>query len=193
VARLQQGLAYKLILVSAPAGYGKTTVLCEWLATWGQPSAWISLDKGDNDPARFWAYLQAALQRATSAIENSIPDILHNYDDAPGLEALLTDLINELDKLQQPLVLVVDDYHNIDTQSIHDGLNMLLEHAPAQFHMVLSTRADPPLPLARFRARSEMMELRQSDLCFTLQEAADFLHHTPHSSKLPMGAQLGLS
>ena len=178
VARLQQGLAYKLILVSAPAGYGKTTVLCEWLATCGQPSAWISLDKRDNDSARFWAYLQAALQRTTSTIENRIPDILHNYDDAPDLEALLTDLINDLDKLQQPLILVLDDYHNIDTQSIHDGLNMLLEHAPAQFHMVLSTRADPPLPLARFRARSEMLELRQYDLCFTVQEAADFLHHT---------------
>jgi LuxR family maltose regulon positive regulatory protein len=177
VMRLQQGLDKKLILVSAPAGYGKTTLMCEWLAVCGQPLAWVSLDKGDNDSARFWAYVLAALQSAFSSADKTLPDILLHHN-LPISEALLTDLINELDKLQQPLILVLDDYHNIETQVIHDGLSFLLEHAPAQFHLVLLTRADPPLPLARLRARSEMLEMRQADLRFTALEAADFLMHT---------------
>jgi ATP/maltotriose-dependent transcriptional regulator MalT len=127
VARLQPGLAYKLILISAPAGYGKTTLECEWLAGCRQLLAWVSLDKEDNDPVRF------------------LPEILL-HDNLPINEALVTELINELDKLQQPLILVLDDYHNIETQSIHNGLSFLLEHAPAHFHLVLSTRADPPCP-----------------------------------------------
>jgi LuxR family maltose regulon positive regulatory protein len=177
VTRLQHGLSQKLILISAPAGYGKTTLMCEWLAACGQPTAWVSLDKGDNDPARFWAYVIAALQGVFSSNGNTLPD-LPSRPNLPPDETLLTELINELDKLSQPLVLVLDDYHVIETQAIHDGLSFLLEHAPQHFHLVIATRADPPLPLARLRARSDMLELRLTDLRFTEQEAADFLNHT---------------
>jgi LuxR family transcriptional regulator, maltose regulon positive regulatory protein len=177
VERLQQGLAHKLILISAPAGYGKTTLLCEWLATCGKSSAWISLDKEDNDPPRFWSYFRAALQRSISLTGNTLPDFFPEHDPLLG-KVWLTSLINELDKLQQPLILVLDDYHNINTGSIHEGLSFVLDHAPAHFYLVISTRADPPLPLASLRARSQMMEIRQFDLTFTSQEAADFLHHT---------------
>jgi LuxR family maltose regulon positive regulatory protein len=174
VARLQKGLAHKLILISAPAGYGKTTLLCEWLATGKQLCAWVSLDKGDNDLSRFWAYVLAALQSAFSSAGKTLPDILLHHS-LPISEALIPQLINELDKLQQPLILVLDDYHNIETQVIHDGLSFLLEHAPAHFHLVLATRADPPLPLARLRAHSQMLELRLADLRFSTQEITEFL------------------
>ncbi|HLO18621.1 MAG TPA: AAA family ATPase, partial [Anaerolineales bacterium] len=174
VARLQQGLGHKLILVSAPAGYGKTTLLGEWLATCELRPAWISLDKGDNEPVRFWTYVEAALQRAMSSVGNPFPDILYGHD-LPVSEALLTDLINELTELQQPIILVLDDYHNIDSQVIHDGLSFLLEHAPTYFHLFLLTRSDPPLPLARLRARSQMVEVRLADLRFTTQEISEFL------------------
>jgi ATP/maltotriose-dependent transcriptional regulator MalT len=176
LARLQQGLAYKLILTSAPAGYGKTTLVCEWLAGYEQLLAWVSLDKDDNDPARFWSYVFTALQRTFSPVGKNLPEILCR-DNLPINEAMITDLINELDKLQQPLILVLDDYHNIESQVIHDGMSFLLDHAPAHFHLVIATRADPPLPLARLRARSELLEMRRADLCFTTSEAADFLNH----------------
>ena len=174
VARLQQGLAHKLILVSAPAGYGKTTLLGEWLATCELRSAWISLDKKDNDPARFWTYFEAALQRALSSVGNPFPGIPYDHDPSVS-EALLTDLINELAKMQQPIILVLDDYHNIESQVIQDGLSFLLEHAPTHFHLALLTRFDPPLPLARLRARSQMVEIRLADLRFTAQEVSEFL------------------
>lgn len=175
VMRLQQGLEQKLILISAPAGYGKTTLLCEWLADCRKTTAWVSVDKGDNDPSRFWAYVIAALRDAFSLVSSILPDI-QTSPDLSSNEILITELINELDKLSQPLILVLDDYHIIETQTIHDGLSFLLEHAPHNFHLVIATRADPPLPLARLRARSEMLELRLADLSFTLQEASDFLN-----------------
>jgi LuxR family maltose regulon positive regulatory protein len=184
IKRLQQGLAQKLTLISAPAGYGKTTLLCEWLAVCGQPTAWVSLDRGDNDPGRFWAYVLSALHGAFSSASITHPDIPTSPNRPPS-ETLLTELINELDKHPQPLILVLDDYHLIETQAIHDGLSFLLEHAPHHFHLVVATRADPPLPLARLRARSDMLEIRLADLRFTLQEAADFLNHTMGLKILP--------
>lgn len=177
VLRLQQGLEQKLILISAPAGYGKTTLLCEWLVECGQTTAWVSVDKGDNDPSRFWAYVLAALRDACSSAGSILPEIQTNFDLSSN-EILITELINELDKLSLPMILVLDDYHIIETQIIHDGLSFLLEHAPRHFHLVIATRADPPLPLARLRARSEMLELRQTDLSFTLKESAEFLNRT---------------
>ncbi len=177
VNRLQQGLTQKLILISAPAGYGKTTLLSEWLTASGQAAAWVSIDKGDNDPIRFWSYVIAALQDAFFSDSNSLSVIQASPALTPN-ETFITELINELDKLQQPLTLVLDDYHLIETQAIHDGLSFLLEHAPLRFCLVIATRADPPLPLARLRARSDLLELRLADLIFTLQEAADFLNHT---------------
>lgn len=177
LTRLQQGLAQKLILISAPAGYGKTTLVCEWLSSCGQPYAWVSLDNRDNDPARFWSYFGTALQNVFTSIGEALPKF--TLDDNSQLhETPITELINEIDKLGQSLIMVLDDYHLIENQSIHDGLSFLLDHAPAHFHLVIATRADPPLPLARLRARSELLEMRQSDLCFTTAEAADFLNHT---------------
>lgn len=177
VTHLQQGLTNKLILISAPAGYGKTTLASEWLATCDQACAWVSLDDGDNDPPRFWAYLLAALQSALAAVGRQLPDDLRQPHPQVS-EALITDLINGLDELQQPLILVLDDYHLIETQFIHDELSFLLDHAPAHFQLVIVTRADPPLPLARLRARSQLLEIRQADLSFTTAEAATFLNHT---------------
>jgi LuxR family maltose regulon positive regulatory protein len=174
VERLQRGLAGKLILVSAPAGYGKTTLICEWLATCRGSVAWVSLDRGDNDPNRFWAYLLAALQSALSSSGQTLPEIVLQNNPSTS-EALISSLINELDKFQQPIILVLDDYHDIEAQAIHDGLSLLTEQAPAHFHLVILTRADPPLPLARLRARSQMVELRLADLRFTKQEAAELL------------------
>ena len=174
VMRLEQGLAKKLILVSAPAGYGKTTLICEWLGACGQLIAWVSLDKGDNDPARFWANFLAACHSASSSVGKRLPDTLL-HPNPPNSEALITDIINEMDGLQQPIVLVLDDYHSIENQVIHDGLSFLLEHAPVYFHLVLATRADPPLPLARLRGLSQMVELRLADLRFTKQEISEFL------------------
>jgi len=171
MACLEQGLSKKLLLLSAPAGYGKTTLLSEWLAASQQPAAWVALDAGDNDPARFWNYICAALQKAYPSALPGAPVA------APGPD-FLTGLINALDQAQQPLVLVLDDYHCIEAQPIHADLAYLLEFAPAHFHLVLSTRADPALPLAKLRARSMMFEVRQADLCFTPQEAVDFLNRT---------------
>ena len=175
VARLQQGLEGKLILVSAPAGYGKTTLICEWLTACKQAIAWVSLDKGDNDPARFWAYILAALQSAFSSSARTLPEVLLQ-DNPPINEASISLLINELDKLGQPIILVLDDYHNIEDQAIHDGLSLLVEQAPTHFHLVILTRADPPLPLARLRARSQMAELRLADLRFRKRESTEFLN-----------------
>lgn len=171
MACLDQGLEKRLILLSAPAGYGKTTLLSDWLAASRKPAGWVALDAGDNEPARFWGYVCAALQNAYPSDLPGMPIA------ATGID-FLTGLINALDQAARPLVLVLDDYHCIETQAIYDDLAYLLEFAPAHFHLVLSTRSDPALPLAKLRARSMMLEIRQADLCFTAQEAADFLNRT---------------
>lgn len=177
LARLHQAWEKKLILVSAPAGYGKTTLLCEWLAECEQPSAWISLDKEDNDPIRFWSYIVAALQDVFRSLGKTFPEIAVNFGQ-PSDDVCFTELINALDIEPQALTLVLDDYHHIESQSIHQGVTFLLDHAPSNFHLAIITRADPPLPLARLRARSQMLEIRQSDLCFSTFETTEFLKHT---------------
>ncbi|MBN1136725.1 MAG: tetratricopeptide repeat protein [Anaerolineae bacterium] len=166
---------YKLTLISAPAGFGKTTLLGECAARCGRPVAWLSLDESDNDPARFLAYLIAALQNIEMGIGREALRAL-DAPQAPPVAALLVDLINEIAAMPVPFVLVLDDYHLIEAQPIHDALAFLLDHQPPHMHLVLATRADPPLPLARLRARGQLAELRQSDLCFTTKEAAAFLN-----------------
>ncbi len=178
--RLHQGLDGKLTVVSAPAGFGKTTLLGEWiqsLEAGGSPSvkvAWISLDEGDNDPARFSAYLFAALRR----IDERIGQAGGGAFESPGFffqESHLVQLINQVAALPLALALVLDDYHLITSQIMHKAVIFLIDHLPENLHLVLATRADPPLRLPRLRARGHLTELRQSDLCFTVEEAAVFL------------------
>ena len=166
---------YRLILVSAPAGYGKTTLLSAWAYT--QPVAWLSLDEDDNDPARFTAHLIAALQTREPALGQDVLDALRALQ-PPPVESLYAALVNQLDGIAVPLALVLDDYHLITALSIHQSLAFLLDHLPAQMRVVIATRSDPLLPLARLRGRGQLLELRQDDLRFTPEEAAQFLAET---------------
>lgn len=190
IERLKAGLWGKLILVSAPAGFGKTTLLSECAARCDWPVAWLSLDKGDNDPGRFWAYLIAALQTIPALRAAGVGDVALTQLHPTGLaataapaplEAVLTGLLNEIvTTASSPFILILDDLHLIAERQIHDGLTFLLEHLPSQVHLVLSGRADPPWPLARLRARGEIVELRAQDLRFTPEEAAAFLNNVMH-------------
>jgi len=174
IERLNEGLHRKLTLVSAPAGFGKTTLLGEWLAGCGRPAAWLSLDEGDDDPARFLAYLVAALQAIAPNIGEGALRALRSPQ-PPPTESTLTALINDITAIPDDFVLVLDDYHAIDARPIDDALAFLLEHLPPRMHLVVATREDPYLPLARLRARGQLAELRAADLRFTPSEAAEFL------------------
>lgn len=177
VEKLNQGLTRKLILVSAAAGFGKTTVLSEWAQQTQLPISWLSLDELDNDPVRFWTYLAAALQRANETIGEATLSMLRSPEPFP-FETFLTPLLNELAQLQTDLILVLDDYHLIATPTIHQALTFFLEHLPAQVHLAIATRVDPPLSLARLRVRAQLTELRAADLRFTDKEATEFLHQS---------------
>ena len=168
-------MAGKLILISVPAGFGKTTLLSEWVAGCGRPVAWVSLDKADNDPARFWAYVIFALQTAHPNVGEAALAALQSPQ-PPPIEMPLTSLINEIAEIPDPLVLVLDDFHMITGHQVHDGITFLVDNLPPQMHLVLSSRANPPWPLARMRARREITELRVDDLRFTPAEAAAFLN-----------------
>ncbi len=179
--RLDRGAASKLMLVSAPAGFGKTTLLTEWLA--GGPAApaderlaaWLSLDRGDNDPASFWTYVIAALRTVASGVGETALALLHSSQ-PPAIETVLTALLNELSAVAGDIVLVLDDYHVIDARDVQDGMAFLLDHLPPWLHVVIASRADPALPLARLRARGELVETRAADLRFTPDEAAAYLN-----------------
>lgn len=178
-AHLNQGLKHApgIILVSAPAGFGKTTLVSDWLQQIQSqtPAAWLSLDEEDNDPARFFTYLVAALDRRLPDGGSDILALLQSPQ-PPPLKTTLTMLINQLStETAQPFVLVLDDYHLISHSEIHEALAFLLDHLPPSMHLVIASRADPPLPLARWRARSHLIEIREADLRFTPAEAADFL------------------
>ena len=173
---LDEGLARRLIVVAAPAGFGKTALLADWAGRAQRPVAWLSLDAGDSDPARFWRHAVAALDRVWPGIGERAGPLLG--PPAPStFEGLVTALINEL--ATQPrgdeLLVVLDDYHLIDARPVHESLTFLLEHLPPGLHLVLASRSDPPLPLARLRAAGQLAELRAGDLQFTSQEAADLL------------------
>jgi LuxR family maltose regulon positive regulatory protein len=175
VQRLQRGVERALTLVSAPAGFGKTTLLAQWLAESDTPVAWLSLDAEDNDPTRFLSYLIAALQTLDGQIGTTTLEILHTQQPAPP-ETVLAVLISELTSRDTgDFALVLDDYHAITAEPIQHGLTFLLEHLPPQLHFVLATRADPPLPLARLRAQGQLTEVRTADLRFGTIEAGTFL------------------
>ncbi len=179
--RLQQqiarGLAGPLTLITAPAGFGKTTLVASCLAAGGTPVAWLSLDKNDNQEGRFLAYLVAALQAADPRIGLEAVQLMDGIQQ-PSAEAVLTTLINELDALENDLALVLDDYQLIHSAAVHENVIFLIEHLPHTLHLVILTRSDPPLPLARLRARGQIVELRAFDLRFTLAETAQFLNDT---------------
>ncbi|HEY6018487.1 MAG TPA: LuxR family transcriptional regulator, partial [Candidatus Paceibacterota bacterium] len=177
IARLNEGLRRPLTLLSAPPGFGKTTLLCEWVAQDKLPVAWLVLDADDNDPVRFWSYFIAALQQIDTAIGSSSWALLQ-LPGANALESTLKALVNEIDSLpddhvtefvpsetgapQAGVILVLDDYHVIETPAIHEQLSFLLDHVPPHMHLVISTRADPPLHLARLRARDQLLELHET-------------------------------
>ncbi len=170
---LDEGLSNRLILVSAPAGFGKTTLLSQWIATRGVRCGWVALDATDNDPLRFCAYLIAALQRIVPAAGQGAEEWLRAAQ-PPPLESILTLLINDLYALPEDLILILDDYHTIDAGAIHQAVAYLVDRLPPTLHLVIATRADPPLPLARWRARGQMAEVRADDLRFTLDEVTLF-------------------
>jgi len=175
LARLDRGWESALTLVSAPAGFGKTTLLTDWLTDPGpgRAVAWLALDPRDDDPAVFWTYLVASLQEAAPGVGAQARTLLASGDTA--IDTVLTTLVNDLGALPGDLVLVLDDYHVIDAPDLHEGIAFLLDHLPPQVHLVIATRADPPLPLARLRARGELVEARAADLRFTAGEAGTYL------------------
>jgi len=174
IDRMNEGRQCKLILISAPPGFGKTTLTSEWISGSERPAAWLSLDEGDNDPVRFLAYIVAALQTITTNIGKGVLGVLQS-NQPPQIESILTVLLNEIASFQDDFTLVLDDYHIINSKQVDNTLTFLLEHLPSQMHLVIISRRDPPLPLARLRVRGQLTELRVKDLRFTSSEAAEFL------------------
>jgi LuxR family maltose regulon positive regulatory protein len=173
--RIAQGLRGPLTLITAPAGFGKTTLVASNISSIGMPVAWLSLDKNDNQAGRFLKYLIAALHGVDQRIGNEAAQLMAEMQPAPP-EAVLTSLINDLDTAGGEMTLVLDDYQFISSQAVHENMTFFLEHCPKTFHLVIATRSDPPLPLVRLRARGQMVELRAADLSFTEDEASQFLN-----------------
>ena len=179
-ARLTGGAARKLTLISAPAGFGKTTLVAEWLATMAddaRSTAWLSLDQGDSQASTFWSYVIAALQTVVPGVGATSLAMVREPQ-SPPVESILATLVNDLSATaaRRDLVLVLDDYHLIDAPEIHRGVAFLLERLPPHVRVVIATRADPGFPLARLRARGELTEIRAADLRFTADEAIAYLN-----------------
>ena len=185
---LRDGLGAKLVLVSAPAGFGKTTLVVDWAAAVGELTggrvsvAWLSLDSGDNDPTTFWRYVIAALRTAVPGIGEPALGLLQGTQPPPARQ-VLTALLNELGAADTECLLVLDDYHVIESAAVHEGVQFLLDHLPSSFRLLIASRADPALSLPRLRARGDLVEVRASDLRFTSTEAAAYLNES-------MGLQL---
>jgi len=175
---MDRGIERKLTLVSAPAGFGKTTLLAEWVAAASaseRPVAWVSLDQGDNAAASFWAYFITALQKIQSEVGERALSLLHSPQ-PPQIESVVATLINEINAIEDDFALILDDYQVVDAQPVHGAVAFLLDHLPPRLHLIIASRADPPLPLARLRSHAELTELRVADLRFTPEEAAAFLN-----------------
>ena len=175
--RLSRGSDARLTLISAPAGFGKTTLLTAWLAaiaTENRSGAWLSLDESDRQPATFWTYVITALQAAVPGIGADALPLLQSAQ--PPIETVLAAVLNELAATPNDVDLVLDDYHMVDGPDLRDGMTFLLEHLPPHVHLVISSRVDPLLPLARLRARGELVEVRAADLRFTPDEVATYLN-----------------
>jgi len=177
IDQLNEGLrsSRKLTLISAPAGFGKTTLVSEWITDCGRPTAWLSLDEGDNDPTQFLIYLVVALQTIVPNIGEGVLGVMQSPQ-PPSIESILTTLLNEITTNPDNFVLVLDDYHLTDSKAVDNALTFLLKHLPPQMHLVIITREDPQLPLARLRSHDQLTELRVADLRFTSSEAAEFIN-----------------
>lgn len=173
--QIAQGLRGPLTLVTAPAGFGKTTLVASHIAACGMPVAWLSLDKNDNQAERFLQYLVAALQEIDPEIGKQAAQLMASARQEP-VETILTSLINDIDATGREMAVVLDDYQFISNQGVHEAMGFLLQHCPKTFHLVIATRSDPPLSLSRLRARGQTVELRAADLRFTQPEAAQFLN-----------------
>lgn len=176
LALLDGGLEQPVILIAAGAGFGKSTLVAQWLHTAAAQArvAWLSLDADDNDPVRFWSYVLGALERAVSGVSAEASELLHGPQ-AGAMEGMIAALLNRLQHDERPLLLALDDYHLITRPEIHRSLAYAIDHLPAHVHLVISTRADPPLPLSRWRARDQLVEIRAEQLRFTQEEAHAFL------------------
>jgi LuxR family maltose regulon positive regulatory protein len=174
IDRLNEGMHGKLTLISASAGFGKTSLLSQWIDCCGQRVAWLSLDEQDSDPSRFLSYLVAALQTVDSTIGAGWTGVLQSTQ-SPTVETIMIGLINEIAALPYKLFVILDDYHLIKSIQVNDALCFLLDHMPPLMHLVIATREDPPLPLPRLRAKGQLTEIRMADLRFNLTETADFL------------------
>jgi len=177
LAQLNETSSRKLTLVSAPAGFGKTTLVSEWVANCGKSVTWLSLDEGDGDPTRFLSYLIAGLQTIQAGLGNGLLSSLQSPQSS-ATESALTSLLNEVAVIPDHFILVLDDYHLVESKQVDESISFLLEHLPPQMHLVIATREDPPLPLPRLRARGQLIELRAADLRFTPTEAAEFLNQS---------------
>ncbi|HEY9012385.1 MAG TPA: AAA family ATPase, partial [Devosia sp.] len=177
---MDRALDVKLTLISAPAGFGKTTLLADWLASSARPDlaiAWLSLDEGDNDPAAFWSHVTAALQAACTKVDASVPDLPAARQPDQGFVAIL---LNQLAAGETPILLILDDLHLVDRPDIHEQLAFLIEHLPPHVHVIVTTRADPGVPLARLRVRGDLVEIRSADLRFTAEETSAYLNDVMH-------------
>ena len=175
IEQINVGLHRKLTLLSAPAGFGKTTLLSEWIPKSPRCVTWLSLDQEDSEPTRFWTHFIAALQGLDADLGKSAFALLQSPL-PPPITSVLAALINDIAAFPDDFAAVLDDYHAIDSQSIDQALALLLERLPPNMHLVIATREDPNLPLARLRARGQLTELRADDLRFTQAEAAEFLN-----------------
>ena len=177
-ALLDSGAHQPLTLVSAPPGFGKTMLVADWVHAQNVSQiAWLALDESDDQPALFWRYFVAALQQRMPDIGETTKAML-TAPTPPASETILTALINELAEHEHSIILVIDDYHFVQSPEIHNNLNFILDHQPAHFHIMLLTREDPPLALARRRARRQIVEVRAADLRFNEDEVASFLNKT---------------
>ncbi|MCB0012079.1 MAG: NACHT domain-containing protein [Anaerolineales bacterium] len=175
IEKLNQGIRHKLTLISAPAGFGKTTLVSEWIAEEGWPTAWLSIDESDADPIRFLTYFVAALQRVAPEVGKTILAGLASPQ-PPPVASILTTLLNEIATMPQEILFILDDYHRLEAKAVDEVLVFLLEHLPPTLHLVITTREDPQLQLPRLRARGLLTEIRAADLRFTEAEAAAFLN-----------------
>jgi LuxR family maltose regulon positive regulatory protein len=172
---IQEGLLHPLTLIAAPAGFGKTTLLSEWASVATMPVAWFSIDKSDNDPVQFITYMMSALESIQPGIGSEVLLMLRSFRPI-AVQNIQVSFCNRLLETKTPFAVVLDDYHLVESQEIHQFVTYLLEHLPSHVHVILSTRSDPPIPLSRLRARSQLVEIRSQDLRFTPEESLDFLN-----------------